>query len=302
MNQKIAQGIFFAFITAIISGFSLFYNKLILIKGLDPLIFNILKNGGVAAVLSVMLLTSIKKRAIIRTTLLREWRWVLLIGLLGGSIPFFLFFEGLALASAAHATIIHKTLFIWVALIALPVLHERLSFVQIIGYLLIVYSNFLLGGFSGFQMGRGEVMILIATLLWSVETIVAKRIISRTGSLFLAWGRMFFGTIFLLIFAGAQGKFSLFTHITSAHIMPLAGSILFLTGYVVSWYWALRLAPAVIVTSVLVLSTPITTLLTGVFITRTLSNPQLASTILIAAGVSLIVYALNSVAQSVVRK
>ena len=49
------------------------------------------------------------------------------IGVLGGGVAFLLFFSGLAMASAPTAAFIHKTMFIWVALMAGPFLGERLG-------------------------------------------------------------------------------------------------------------------------------------------------------------------------------
>ena len=40
------------------------------------------------------------------------------VGVLGGSVPFVLFFEGLARASSAQAAFLHKTLVVWVAVLA----------------------------------------------------------------------------------------------------------------------------------------------------------------------------------------
>ena len=51
MTGNIKKGIIFSFLTAGISGFSIFYNKLVITQGIDPIIFNLLKNGGVALVI-----------------------------------------------------------------------------------------------------------------------------------------------------------------------------------------------------------------------------------------------------------
>lgn len=50
---------------------------------------------------------------------------MLAIAVIGGSVPFVLFFEGLARESSSHAAFLQKTLVIWVALLALPLLSER---------------------------------------------------------------------------------------------------------------------------------------------------------------------------------
>ena len=49
------------------------------------------------------------------------------VAVVGGSVPFVLFFEGLARAEATQAAFIQKTLVVWVALLAVPLLHERLG-------------------------------------------------------------------------------------------------------------------------------------------------------------------------------
>ena len=57
----------------------------------------------------------------------RQWLGVVAVACIGGSVPFVLFFEGLARADATQAAFIHKTLVVWVALLAVPLLRERLG-------------------------------------------------------------------------------------------------------------------------------------------------------------------------------
>lgn len=272
MNKNIKQGIIFSLITAIISGFSIFYNKLVITKGIDPLIFNIIKNGGVALVLSILLLLS-KPKNLLKISF-SKLKYLILIGIVGGSIPFYLFFEGLRMADAVNANLIHKTLFIWVAILAIPFLGEKLNLWQTLGYILIFSGNLFIGGFLGFKLNTGEFMILTATLLWSIENIIAKLVLKKTESNLVAWGRMFFGTLILVAFGIYSGKISLLTKVNLKDLIPIFTSILLLTAYVVSWYKALKLAPVTLVTSILVLATPITNILTAVFITHALLPTQ----------------------------
>lgn len=287
MSERIKKGIFFSLLTAAISGFSIFYNKMIVVKGIDPLTFNIIKNGGVAFLLSLLLFSSPNRGRLLKLTL-SQWRKLLLIGFVGGGIPFILFFEGLRQVSTLNANLIHKTLFIWVAALAIPFLGETLNTWQIIGYLLVVWSNFFLGGFSGFTGSLGEVMILIATILWSIENIIAKIILKNLDSKIVAWGRMFFGSLVLILIAAIQNRLILLTKLTFAQLLPTFGSTLFLTGYVLTWYKALKLAPATLVTSMLILATPITNVLTVAFISHTLPQPQFVGILFTLLGVALI--------------
>jgi drug/metabolite transporter (DMT)-like permease len=284
------KGVIFALITASISGVSIFYNKLIVVNGIDPLIFNILKNGAVAAVLS-MLFLSFPNRKKLHSLSINQWKKLILIGIVGGSIPFILFFEGLRSVSAINANLLHKTLFLWVAVFAVPFLGEKLNIWQVIGYLTLAWANLFLGGLSGFSGSLGEIMILSATILWSAENIIAKIALKDTDPKIIAWGRMTIGVLILLIFAFAQNKLFLLTKITFAQLLATSGSIFLLTGYVLTWYKALKYAPATLVASILILATPITNVLTAVFINHLpLPQPQLLNLVFTILGLALITY------------
>ena len=115
---------------------------------------------------------------------------------------------------------------------------------------------FLVLGYIVFMANYGELLILLATLLWSAENIIAKVALKNTESEIVAWGRMFFGTIFLLAASLVLNKTGLLFSLPAEYILPLTVSTLLLAGYVLTWYKALRYAPATVVTSALVLATP----------------------------------------------
>lgn len=290
MQNNFKKGLLFAILAAVISGFSIFYNKLVLVKGIDSLIFNILKNGGVAILFTLFLLSNQQSRLDLKKTLTKDWLKLLLIGVIGGSIPFFLFFEGLKHTSALNATLIQKSLFVWVALLAIPLLGEKLSIWQAAGFGLLIFGNLFIGGFKGFLGNTAEMMIFTATLFWTVEVILVKKFMNGAAYMILAWGRMFFGTLLLVLFAVFTHKIQLLTKVTSSQLMSIAGSVVFLSFYVGFWYKSLKLAPATVVTSVLVLATPITNILTAVFITHSLVTfpvTNLLATIVGVLGISL---------------
>ena len=281
------KGIIFAIITAVISGFSIFYNKLIIVKGIDPLIFNIIKNGGVALILSCFLLT-ITERKKIFTLKPSQWKKLLAIGFIGGFLPFVLYFEGLKSVAPTNANLIHKTLFIWVAMMAVPILKEKLSILQTAGYLIVAWSNLFIGGLTDFSGNSGEIMILAATILWSVENIIAKIALKDIESGIVTWGRMFIGSIFMILLAITQNKLILITRLNPSQVLPIGGSVLLLTGYVYFWFKALKFAPATFVTSVLILATPITNILSAIFITHNLPQIQIVHALFTLFGLTLI--------------
>lgn len=285
--NKNRRGIFLSIVAAFISGLAIFYNKLVITSGADPLVFNIIKNGGCAFILSLLLLNgnfgTVKKKLSGKI-----FPKLILLGVVGGSLPFVIYFNALGKVPAVNAAIIHKTLFIWVVLLAIPFLKERLTGGQIAGYLLVVAANFFISGFSGFLFSPAEAMILLATFFWAIEVIIVKKTLKLSDNLTVAWGRMFFGVMILLVVSLISGKGSLILPALKQQIIPLTGSIILLTLYVISFYQALQLTPATAVTAVLVLSTPITNFLSAGFITGSWPAALILNSGMLILGVSLV--------------
>jgi len=109
MNKNtLLKGIFFAFVTSVISGVAIFYSKISLIK-IDPLVLATARNTYVAIffLLGFLLFNKFKELKKIKRSQLMP---LMLIGIIGGGIPFFLFFTGLSMIGAQAGNIIHKSL------------------------------------------------------------------------------------------------------------------------------------------------------------------------------------------------
>lgn len=288
MTQRTKKGILFALIAALISGISIYYNKVFALKGLDPVVFNVYKNGGVGVILTLLLMQSGQITKITRLPR-KDWLKFLSVGLIGGSIPFVLFFTALAKIPAINANLIQKTLFIWAGLLAIVFLKERIKLWQIIGYALIIWANLFIGGFRGFTFNSFEGLVVIATWLWAIENIIVKKLMIQYNSLFLAWSRMTIGAIILLVLVLLQGKATLLGALSIQQVPILLGSIGLLSLYILSWYKALSLAPVTAVTAVLVLATPITNLIEAVQLGSLPKLPLLPNLVTIL-GVWLIAY------------
>lgn len=296
------SGIFFAFLTAVVSGFAIFISSFALKTFKDPFVFTILKNVIVAALL-VSLMGFLGKWKKLSGVSRKNWIYLLLIGIIGGSIPFLLFFKGLSMSSALVGGFIHKSLFIWVSIMAVVFLGEKISRLQWAALGVLIGGNFLLGAFNSFSLGKGEAMIFLATLLWSIEYIIAKKVLKDVDSDILAWARMFFGSLILLVYLVIIGKFGSIFTINHQQIFWVALSSGFLLAYVLFWYRALKAAPASAVSSILVLGSPITTLLSAVFVTGFKYNfSQLSGVALIMVGIIMFLYfRLKVQAQSLVK-
>jgi len=207
---------------------------------------------------------------------------------IGGSVAFVLFFEGLARASSSQAAFVHKTLVIWVAALAVPLLAERLTawHAAAIG-LLIAGQAVLAGGLTGFRFGPGEWLILAATLLWSVEVVLAKRLLRDLPASLVAVARMAGGAALLVLWVAVTGRWLLLVGLGANGWAWAALTGFVLAGYVALWFSALALAPAVDVTAVLVVAAVVTAGLNITVKGTALTAPGVTGMLVIGLGAAL---------------
>jgi drug/metabolite transporter (DMT)-like permease len=262
-----ATGIALAFVTAVVSGVSIYVNGRGVRHFGDATVYTTGKNL-VAGVLLVLLALAARgpggSAAQNARPTRRQWLALFGIGVVGGSVPFVLFFEGLARAEATQASFIQKTLVIWVALLAVPLLHERFGRPHLLAVCLLVAGQAWLVGRSGtIAFGTGEAMILAATLLWAVEVVWVKKLVGPLPPRLLAAARMGIGTALLLVWVAVSGRMGALTGLDGEQWRWILLTGLLLTAYVATWYAALARAQAVDVTAVLVFGAVITALLSG---------------------------------------
>lgn len=288
--MKYKSGILFVLATTVISGFSIYYNKFGVAQVSDAFVYTTLKNMLVAVGLLAVLGLAMSWRELRQFTR-RQWVSWFALGLVGGGIPFLLFFQGLAMASAPSAALIQKTLFIWVAILAVPFLGERLGLWQIGALAVLAAGQFLLAPPSGWGWGIGETLILIATLLWSVETIIAKKLLANVSAHTAAFGRMGVGVVVMWGFLAITGRAGSALALDGTQWFWVAISSVFLFGYVWTWYSALKRAPATLVTSVLTLAALITIALNNLEKGQLATLPQLAVFVMMTIAAGVFVYA-----------
>lgn len=300
MRSKEVTGIQFALITALISGFSNFLNKYALMAVKPPIVFTSAKNLLVGFLIIAILILARKLPKLKKLTK-RELVYLILIGVIGGSIPFYLFFTGLSQIPAINASLIHKTLVVWVAILAIPVLKEKLNRIQMTGVLLLFGSNVFIGGFKGFQFTNGEIMVLSATIFWAIENILAKKILPSVDPDILVGARMGFGSLILVVaslIVAPKAMLSL-TSPTPDQAFWLILTAVLLLGYVMSWYRALKFASAITVTSVLVVATVVTNILSAIFVTHALTMTVLIQSGIMVTGVWMLYWSANMASKNV---
>jgi drug/metabolite transporter (DMT)-like permease len=284
LPNTVGWGLGLALVTALISGVSVFLNGKFISLFDDPTLLAAVRNGIVGLVLIGIAVASGGLRELVRLS----WRarlGLLAVGIVGGGISFALFFNGLAASSSPAAAIIHKTLFIWVAALAIPLLGERVGPLQVAALGLLLAGTIVLAPAGSIGAGTGELMVVGATLLWSVEVILAKRLL-RGGvpvSL-LAAARMAVGAAALFAIVGVTGRIGAMAAFGVEQWFAIGITAVLLTGYVLSWFSALQRAPATSVTSILVVGAVVTTILQS-WSTGGLPAPTAATgNLLLAAG------------------
>jgi drug/metabolite transporter (DMT)-like permease len=260
-----AWGIALAFATALVSGVAVFVNGYAVKAFGDAGVYTTAKNLVAAALLAVLAAVAAARGSTARPTRPRtrgQWAGLAAVAVVGGSVPFLLFFEGLARASSVQAAFIHKTLVIWVALLAVPLLSERIGPAHVAAIGLLVWGQAVLGGgVGGVRAGAGEAMILAATVLWAVEVIVAKRLLAGLPSLTVGLARMGLGVPVLLGWLAVTGQAGALVALGGRQWAWALATGAILGVYVATWYAALARAPAVDVTAVLVVGAVVTALL-----------------------------------------
>jgi drug/metabolite transporter (DMT)-like permease len=286
-----ARGIALAFVTALISGVSIYVNGHAVKHFGDATVYTTAKNAVAGALLLVFALAAPARRTAVRETARgRRERWLafVAVAVIGGSVAFVLFFEGLARAEATQAAFIQKTLVVWVALLAVPLLHERFGpFHAVAIVMLVVGQAWLAGHFGTVTFGVGEAMILAATLLWSVEVVFVKWLLAWIAPQTLAAARMGLGTVLLLGWLAVSGRLGQLTSLDAEQWRWVLLTGLLLTAYVATWYVALSLAQAIDVTAVLVFGAVVTAVLSGA---ADGTSINLAGTVLVAVGAILVAW------------
>ena len=292
MNTTRRTGLALALVTAGISAFSVYVNASAVRAFDSATVYTTAKNLVAALVLGLVAVVAAGARRSstagrFRPHGVRQWLGLATIGVVGGSVPFVLFFEGLARASSPQAAFIHKTLVVWVAVLAAVFLRERIGWAHLAAVALLLVGQVGLARAGMFPLDTGALMILAATLLWSVEVVLAKRLLATVPSSVLALARMGLGSIVLLAWVGVQGGLGALVTVSGEQLQWLLLTGLLLAGYVGFWFAALARAQAIDVTAILVVGAVGTAVLAGVLDGAALA-PQVPWLVTITAGAVLV--------------
>ena len=287
IRRMAAPGIALVLLTVVISGVSNFVN-VFAVKDVN------IASDGFVAVRNVFVAAMLVPFAFLlarrdgRHLGWKDWLRLAAIGLLGGAIPFLLFFRGLQLAPAAGGTATasfgYRTLFVMAAVLGVVALKERFSARLALGAGLLLAGNALLLSLGAPIWTDGTAYVLLATALWAGEYTLSKRTLRDLGSSTVALGRMGFGGIFLVGYVGLTGQFAAVAGFGPVQWEWAILSAVLLLGFVVTWYSGLKTVDLSVATALLVAAFPVTSLLAAVA-GAGLTVSQAAGIVVIALGI-----------------
>jgi drug/metabolite transporter (DMT)-like permease len=284
--QTQRAGIGLALGAALISGFAIYINGFAVKQAPGALSFTLAKNMVAALIIAAVLFGSVS-RGQIKSSLtgLRPTQWLALgyVGLFSGGLAFALFFQGLTQASSTEAAFVQKSLIIWVVILAIPILGEKLGLGQVVAIGLLLLGQFfmILGSGTG-KPGTASalVMIFAATLIWAIEIVILRKLLRSFPVPLLGTIRLGIGAVVLLTWLVVSGGVGQLGAMGAIWPWMLVTGVL-LSGYVLTWFGALRRAQAVDVTAILVV---------GAFVTALLAMPSASAiSVLRVIGMALIV-------------
>jgi drug/metabolite transporter (DMT)-like permease len=253
---------------AVVSGVAVYVNGEAVGEFSSPTVYTTGKNLVAGMLLVTLAIASSRRRnpsrgtAEVRSWSMSERLGVMAVAVIGGAVPFVLFFEGLARATSSDAAFLHKTLVVWVAVLAVTLLGERLTPLHVGAVALLIVGQIALAdGVGSLRPGFGEAMILAATICWAVELILVKRLVETVPPTTVGASRIGGGAVLLIGWLALTGRLADLVSLTTAQLLWLALTGSILSVFVTVWFAAVARAQVTDVAAVLVPGAVITGLI-----------------------------------------
>jgi drug/metabolite transporter (DMT)-like permease len=281
-NRLELRGTLLILLTALVSGIAIVANKFFVVK-IDPLLFTAVRALIIGLAFLFISLYFSKKRGSFKKA---TWGSLIFLGVVGGSIAFWLFFEGLKTTTAGRAAFLHKTLPIYATILAFIFLKERISKKQLIALVIMLVGLLLMElTILSPDIRSGDLLILFATIFWAIESTMAKKqMIKGESNWVVTFGRMFFGSLILFAIIILSRETHLLLALSSQQILYILISAIFLFLYVFTWYWGLKYINLSKASTILLIAPVISLILGAVWLGEQIFILQLIGSILILIG------------------
>ncbi|MFH1474146.1 MAG: DMT family transporter [Candidatus Aenigmatarchaeota archaeon] len=281
MNRE-NLGVLLAVLTALVSGFSIVANKFFLVS-LDPTLFTALRTFFVG--MGFFLISFYKNKFSLKDFNKVSWKMLLAIGVVAG-FAFLAFFNGLKITTAGRAAFLHKLLPLFVTVLAFFFLKEKITRKQVYAMLVMILGTYLIS-YSAitFDVAFGDLLIIVATILFAVENIMSKYAMTNKESNFVvSFCRMFFASLVLLSIVLLAGNYDQLLLLNYEQILYIGTSISLLFLYVLFWYYSISLIKVSKASTLLLLSPFISLFMSFMLLGEAFLPLQILGSVLILVG------------------
>lgn len=272
--------LFFVMLFSLAWSASIFINKFTLAAGADPLVYTLHTTGLAALILSIMLALSFPARR--PSGKASSIMPLLLLGAMVGG-AYIAGVYGLKYSTSINYSFLVKSTVIFVLVEAAVLLDEKLSLCKIVLLLLFIGGVYLLTTSGRRLVPRtGDLLILVAACGFGSATVLTKTISTRSNAVFIAWGRIFFAFLTLVVVCLLCGQDILsISHPWSVLMVGLLNPLL-----TISLNKALELASASYTSMMSMIVPVINTLLGYVFLSERIDGWQIVgAAIILVSGV-----------------
>ncbi len=251
-------GYYLALASAAISGVAIFVNSLGVRMVADATLYTTLKNAvcGAALLLPIVLLR--RQRAEVLRLRPRDGALLVVLAVIGGSIPYVLFFRGLQLTSAGTGSLLNHAQFLVVVLLAVPLLRERLGGFAWLGLGLLAAGTLAGTDLAALRLNEGALLVAASTLLFGGGMVLSRSLLGRLSPQLVMSAKMSAGAVVLAGYAAFTGHLAGLGALTLGRWGFVLATGLILVAFTVTTTLALKWAPAIAVTSIGMASPPIT--------------------------------------------
>jgi drug/metabolite transporter (DMT)-like permease len=254
------RGYALAVANMVVSGAAVYVNSLGVRLFEDSTLYTALKNLVAGLLLLLPLAVSAGARAGLRVAAPRRVL-LLVVALIGGSVPYALYFRGLQLSTPVTAALIDHLQFLLVALFAAIFLGERFG-VGVWAALAVLLAGLSLGASVGaVRLDAGTPCLAAATVLFAADFALMKYLLRSVAPLTVMAAKMGLGSLLLLAWVAASGHLGAVAGLSLLQLGFVAVTGLILLLFTATSVLGLRLASATAVTAIPAGSPLITTAL-----------------------------------------
>lgn len=243
-------GYLFAGLNAIVSGFAIFINSFGVKLFADSTLYTSLKNAVVGVALLLPLLLFARARAEWRRLNPRQWGLLLLLAVVGGSVPYALFFRGLQLSTSTTSSLLNHAQFLLVAVLAVVLLGERVGALMWLALLVLLVGTTYGARLDQVRWDEGTLLVVASTVLFAAGVVLAKYLLRDLSTLTVMAAKMTLGSVLLLAYVAATGHLGAVASLSLVQWGFVLGTGLILLAFTVSAFLALRHISATAATAI----------------------------------------------------